>query len=318
MTGLPHHDDSRRDADQRDAAQRDFHREQLSAMMDGALSADEARFLLRRMQHDDELADCWERWQYFGDAMRGHCGRALPADFSRRVGRAIADDIALAQSPQGRGESATRRGFVRWGTGGALAASVALAALIGSRIMSPADDSAPTPAQVAAVASSGTQPPEVPVRAPEPGPAAGVYAPAVSAALVAAAASASSREQRDAIRSARPRIIAADQALATASAAAAPAAHASSVPQAVHAAGAAVAASASFDSAAVDPFGPGLEVSAKPWPRALLPEAAAVGGLNVDYGTVDHSFHPFQPRIEAPMSQPPESGSVAEGDSPTR
>ena len=79
----------------RDANSREFHREQLSAMMDGALSADEARFLLRRMEHDDELADCWERWQFAGDAMRGIAGRALPADFSRRVGRAIADDIAL-------------------------------------------------------------------------------------------------------------------------------------------------------------------------------------------------------------------------------
>jgi len=71
----------------------DLLREQLSAMMDGELSADETRFLLRRMQHDDTLADCWARWQYFGDAMRGECERALPADFSRRVGRAIADDL---------------------------------------------------------------------------------------------------------------------------------------------------------------------------------------------------------------------------------
>ena len=82
----------------RDANSREFHREQLSAMMDGALSADEARFLLRRMEHDDELADCWERWQFTGDALRGIAGRALPADFSRRVGRAIADDIALADA----------------------------------------------------------------------------------------------------------------------------------------------------------------------------------------------------------------------------
>ncbi|PSD48587.1 anti-sigma factor, partial [Stenotrophomonas maltophilia] len=32
------------------------HREQLSALVDGELGADEARFLLRRMEHDPELA----------------------------------------------------------------------------------------------------------------------------------------------------------------------------------------------------------------------------------------------------------------------
>ena len=47
-----------------DAQGREFHRERLSAMMDDALSADESRFLLRRMEHDDELADCWQRWQF--------------------------------------------------------------------------------------------------------------------------------------------------------------------------------------------------------------------------------------------------------------
>ena len=34
-------------------------REQLSALMDGALPADETRFLLRRLQHDASLTECW-------------------------------------------------------------------------------------------------------------------------------------------------------------------------------------------------------------------------------------------------------------------
>ena len=38
-------------------------REQLSALMDGALPEDQTRFLLRRLQHDDELAGSWERWR---------------------------------------------------------------------------------------------------------------------------------------------------------------------------------------------------------------------------------------------------------------
>ena len=77
MTGLP---DSPVSSVSRDTDARDFHREQLSAMMDGALSADETKFLLRRMEHDDALADCWERWQFVGDRSgdfdrrRGHVG----------------------------------------------------------------------------------------------------------------------------------------------------------------------------------------------------------------------------------------------------
>ncbi|KKD57016.1 hypothetical protein VM57_14525 [Stenotrophomonas maltophilia] len=48
------------------------HREQLSALVDGELGADEARFLLRRMEHDPELAGCQERWQLLGDVIRRH------------------------------------------------------------------------------------------------------------------------------------------------------------------------------------------------------------------------------------------------------
>ncbi|HSX65013.1 MAG TPA: RseA family anti-sigma factor, partial [Pseudoxanthomonas sp.] len=44
---------------------------QLSALMDGALAPDQARFLLRRLQHDEELTGCWERWQLLGDVLRG-------------------------------------------------------------------------------------------------------------------------------------------------------------------------------------------------------------------------------------------------------
>lgn len=119
----------------------DLLREQLSAMMDGALPADESRFLLRRMEHDDDLADTWQRWQLYGDAMRGHAGRLLPADFAARVGRAIADDAALAEAPV-----AAQRGRAwRWGGGAAVAASVALAALLGTRTLVPGAgvDSAP-------------------------------------------------------------------------------------------------------------------------------------------------------------------------------
>ena len=59
-----------------------FHRQQLSAMLDGELSPDEAKFMLRRLQHDGELAACWERWQVCGDVLRGRHHALLPSDFA--------------------------------------------------------------------------------------------------------------------------------------------------------------------------------------------------------------------------------------------
>ena len=43
-----------------------LHRQQLSALIDGELSAAQARFLIRRLAHDQELSACQERWQIAG------------------------------------------------------------------------------------------------------------------------------------------------------------------------------------------------------------------------------------------------------------
>ena len=65
-------------------------REQLSALMDGALPEDQTRFLLRRLQHDAELAANWERWRIAGDAMRGIAPtQHLPVDFAQRVAASL-------------------------------------------------------------------------------------------------------------------------------------------------------------------------------------------------------------------------------------
>ena len=57
------------------------YRQQLSALIDGELPADEARFVLRRLQHDEELSGCHERWQLCGDILRGRVCMPAPADF---------------------------------------------------------------------------------------------------------------------------------------------------------------------------------------------------------------------------------------------
>jgi len=95
--------------------------------------------MLRRLQHDAELAACWERWQVCGDVLRGRGHALLPADFSQRVAAAIAApaDAGRAAAAErvahaGRDEARPRHRLLRWG-GGALAASVALVAVFMAR-----------------------------------------------------------------------------------------------------------------------------------------------------------------------------------------
>lgn len=108
-----------------------YHRQQLSAMLDGELSPDEARFMLRRLQHDTVLAACWERWQVCGDVLRGQRNDLLPPDFAQRVAQAVAGDAGEG----GRDASVrlVRPRIARWGGGAAIAASVALLAVFASR-----------------------------------------------------------------------------------------------------------------------------------------------------------------------------------------
>ena len=309
MTGLPDTSDSNA---ARDANVREFHRERLSAMMDGALSADETKFLLRRMEHDDALADCWERWQFLGDAMRGHAGRALPADFSRRVGRAIADDLAAGHQEQVAAvASDSRRPLLRWGGGAALAASVALAALIGTRSLSSpggeapaavASTSMPTPVVIPTPIAPGVAP--SPLSSPVPQPS------ITDAGAVAAATLATATGNR---RTARPRILASAQAVAASTAASGNAAvavlHASATRDDV----------AAMNSIADAP----TEVSSKPWPRALVPGASVGGGVNAGYMGVDglelHALQSeaVQPRLQTfpgasrQPSEPPDEGAAS-------
>lgn len=139
-----------------------YHRQQLSAMLDGELSPDQARFMLRRLQHDVELAERWERWQVCGDVLRGQGNALLPPDFSSRVSSAIAD--AAPQPVEQRARSSGRRGL-RWGGGAALAASVAMAALLVGRQAGPVPEQAPV-RSVPAVAATAVDAPAAIASAP--------------------------------------------------------------------------------------------------------------------------------------------------------
>jgi negative regulator of sigma E activity len=142
--------------------------EQLSAWMDGALPAEEARFLERRLQHDAALRAKYERLQLAAACLRGHEVQPLPADFADRVAAAL--DAAPGAPTR------SRRPLLGW----AIAASVALLALaLVPRLASTPDAppqlvqapmtpeaSGPTPGSADLVADSAPSAPAVPLVAP--------------------------------------------------------------------------------------------------------------------------------------------------------
>jgi len=98
------------------------HRQQLSALMDGELEADQARFLLRRIGHDEALAACQERWQLIGDVLRGQAHVLAPSGFTAHVQRALDAEIAIHQKKHTQ--------WKPWGAGVALAASIAAVSVL--------------------------------------------------------------------------------------------------------------------------------------------------------------------------------------------
>lgn len=115
--------------------------EYLSAGIDGELSREELRFLLRRLDHDAALRVTWTSYHVARDSLRRQLPPLGGADFAQRVMLAL-DAEATAVAPRHR--------WLRWSAGGAIAAGVAVAALM---IAQPSGDrltgsAAPTTAAV--------------------------------------------------------------------------------------------------------------------------------------------------------------------------
>jgi negative regulator of sigma E activity len=162
--------------------------QQLSALMDGDLPPDQARFLLRRLEHDTELTGRWERWQLCGDVLRGQAQAPAPTGFAGQIAAAIAAESARSSANIGTGRG--RSLLVRWG-GGALAASVAVIALFMARQQVP--DEAPAPA---APTVAGQSPGANPVVSPAT-PAAQTSSAQAAAAVTAASVAVASVPRRD-------------------------------------------------------------------------------------------------------------------------
>lgn len=249
-------------------------REQLSALMDGALPADQTRFLLRRLQHDASLAGSWERWRLTGEVMRGLApAQRLPADFASRVSAALHGDVVAAPVPR----NARTPAWLRWGGGAAMAASLAVVALMARQ---PAGEAPSAAAQVASVAAPATQLPASAL--PEiPSPAdAGTTVQTVAAASAVAVASTRPLRNRDAAQRRAPtraqvapvRASALDTQVATA-AGSSMLGNGSTIPQ--------------------------PDIVTRPWPRSVLPQYAS-GGLAVgfgDHGRGPSAYNPFQAQV---------------------
>lgn len=271
------------------------YRLQLSALIDGELTADEARFLLRRLQHDTELSACWDRWQVAGEVMRGQTVALAPAGFSERIALAIAEASAGQVTHAAAAGERKPRHLFRWG-GGALAASFALVALFITREQVPEQGVDPAAAPTPAVATHVPAP--SPIAQQHPVETAGSMEETASPSAPVLVASLPQRQDNTPRRSAtRTRQAARSSGAVDSSMPAV--AHASALPSA------AVAASVNAPSAAtLDPFSPhrlSSDVPARPWPRAVLPEYSGNAAFNAAHGSsrTAQTFYPFEPRLPA-------------------
>lgn len=263
------------------------YRRQLSSLVDGELAADEARFMLRRIEHDAELAACQERWQLLGDALRGQACAPAPVDFSSRVRQAIAADVPGHSEVPPMPRPAVRGNWRRWGGGAALAASVAAVALFLAREQL---SETAIPETVIATTAQLAPPAVAPAIAPAPATAGGAgLATAIPAIAVAAA-----RRQETVRRGSATR----NQQSARASAV-----RLEEPQRAV-----AVAPSAPVLAPVVPPSGAApfssspATLHARPWPRSTVATGLPQGAFNARFPTQEPggtTFYPFEPRLPA-------------------
>ena len=124
-------------------------REHLSCLMDGEISRETSRFLVRRLGADQELCATWARYHLVRDCLRHHEGGLASADLCRRVSQALESEPAQSRSRR------LPLGWLRPVAGAAVAASVALMAIV---MVGPANESAGVPAD--AVANTAAKVPD--------------------------------------------------------------------------------------------------------------------------------------------------------------
>lgn len=286
-------------------------RETLSALFDDELQGDEARFALRRLGHDAQWRQTCGRWQLYGDLLRGQAQGVAAGGFAERVAVAISQESHVEAVAASARSGGGRRGWI----GGALAASVAVAALFVTRPFS--SDPAPAPSdaapQVAATTSPSPSPASVvaPVAQAPAAPTAPT-APDQSLALSAAAVAVAEVPRRAADRrGSRASSSRANRPESIQPAAAAPTAIASVAPAPVDTPAASNA----------NPFQPHTDAVSRPWPRAVLPQYSNGGAMTASFGAgaSSPSFYPFEPATVMPAGDgAPNQDAPDQGAPPRR
>ena len=291
----------------------DTHREQLSALFDGALSADQSRFLLRRLQHDGELAASLSSWQLAGDVLRDQTDAPAPIGFAESIAARIAGEplplmegggvqmparaATFSEVDAAARASVARGARWRWFGGGAMAASLAIASVLALR----PETSPIAPTGFAVTESASPNLPPAPVVDVAPVTMNAVAASRTLAttpttnrqAAALPAPSTVPRAASDSAQQAARRIARAAPAASTPDRDAEPIAPRIALP--------AESSARTAEARSSTPADPFTAPAAKPWPRAVIPSASS-GTFNasLDSGT---PYYPFTPNGAASTDQ---------------
>jgi sigma-E factor negative regulatory protein RseA len=102
-------------------------KETISVFMDGEASEFESASVLKSIKQEPLLERCWEGYHTIGDAMRNQVSASLNSSFSRRLSRALDQEI----NPFSSGTETPRKHGYNGTAGFALAASVSAVAMVG-------------------------------------------------------------------------------------------------------------------------------------------------------------------------------------------
>lgn len=105
----------------------DLLREQLSALIDGELPAEECELLVKRIGNSAQLACSWHAYHLIGDALRDELSTGDAQQLSTRVRQALIEEARPPSIP-------AHRGLRRWSTLAAGVAVLGLAGLAGALI----------------------------------------------------------------------------------------------------------------------------------------------------------------------------------------
>lgn len=122
--------------------------EQLSALVDGELGADETRILLNELESDPEIRGQWERYHLIGEALRGALPERMDAGLAARVAAALEHEPAILAPANLRLHRLSP--YLKQAAGMAIAAGVAVAAVLVVPVLVREEPAVAPPQQVAA------------------------------------------------------------------------------------------------------------------------------------------------------------------------